>query len=76
MWRARTNLEGHFCRVKHIRRKLAKKIVAIKAERNTKDRECQGSNADLKPEEPEESTVMTSSESQRLVGTHCVCSLV
>ncbi|XP_053771841.1 SIGLEC family-like protein 1 [Desmodus rotundus] len=52
--------------VKHIRRKLAKKIVAIKAERNTKDRECQGSNADLKPEEPEESTVMTSSESQRL----------
>ncbi|KAM5296795.1 SIGLEC family-like protein 1 isoform 1-T2 [Glossophaga mutica] len=52
--------------VKHIRRKLAKKIAVIKAERNTKDRKCQGPNVDLKPEEPEESTVMSSSESQRL----------
>ncbi|XP_036920510.1 SIGLEC family-like protein 1 [Sturnira hondurensis] len=52
--------------VKHIRRKLAKKIAVIKAEKNTKGRECQGPNVDLKPEEPEESTVMPSSESPRL----------
>ncbi|XP_037007421.2 SIGLEC family-like protein 1 [Artibeus jamaicensis] len=62
--------------VKHIRRKLAKKIAVMKAERNTKGRECQGHNVDLKPEELEESIVMPSPESQRLVGTHCVCSLV
>ncbi|XP_045712185.1 SIGLEC family-like protein 1 [Phyllostomus hastatus] len=62
--------------VKHIRRKLAKKIAVIKAEKNTNNRECQEPNVDLKPEEPEESTVMPSSESQRLVGTRCICNLV
>ncbi|XP_054444404.1 SIGLEC family-like protein 1 [Pteronotus mesoamericanus] len=62
--------------VKRIRKKLARKIAVNKEEKDIGDRAYQGPNMALKPEEPEKPIITPSSESQRLVGTHCVCNLV
>uniref|UniRef100_A0A671EJ18 SIGLEC family like 1 n=1 Tax=Rhinolophus ferrumequinum TaxID=59479 RepID=A0A671EJ18_RHIFE len=64
-----------FCLIplmKHTKMKQAKKTAAIKSARSPEVRECQEPKRPLKPEEPEKSIITPSSESQILVGTHCV----
>ncbi|XP_029781617.1 LOW QUALITY PROTEIN: SIGLEC family-like protein 1 [Suricata suricatta] len=52
--------------MKHIRRNLAEKNAAAKAEKSSKARACQEPKMSLKPKEPEKSTITPSSESQIL----------
>lgn len=70
-WRAGTDLKGHFLRVKYIRMMQANEIATIKEERGPEVKECQESEMSLK-----KPIVTPSSESQVLVGSHCVWNIV
>ncbi|XP_010613979.1 SIGLEC family-like protein 1, partial [Fukomys damarensis] len=57
---------------KHIRKPRTKKITGIEAQKSPRVRACQESKMPLKPEELGKPIIVPSSESQGLVGTHCV----
>lgn len=68
--------KAYFLRVKHIRKKQAKKAAAIRAKKSSKVRASQELEMSLKPEEPGKPIVTTFSESHILVCTYCVWNLV